>query len=390
MISGNKGMVNSIIKDNKNIIGDNIINVQQTYDLIRILEPLITEDLLALSKELNTSFLGLEYSIKTASSIYDKLERKNEKIKKINKINKSKILTFKPQKELLKMKDIIRYTQICNHDDIINKTKETITLLNNTGYQLSGCKNYFSNPYESTGYMGMHLNFITPYGQEIELQIHSKESFQAKQEGHILYEKIRAIGTPEQDKEKFQKEIFKVHESISKPKNYDTIFDMEFTEAEKQKLKEDLIKKLKIDLKEKTDEHIRSIVYTILKNGNCILHGFENTQSDGSIFVYRNNYKDMHYVASLTKDGIETGYHNAEKTEISIDKAFSIAQNSEKKHKEWMEEHFPNGELDDVNIDDQIMDHYDTLEEVIENLKYNEDNNENKINIEENIDNQEL
>lgn len=34
------------------------------------------------------------------------------------------------------------------------------------GYALSGVKNYFSHPYPDTGYKGMHLNFISPYGQE--------------------------------------------------------------------------------------------------------------------------------------------------------------------------------------------------------------------------------
>ena len=41
----------------------------------------------------------------------------------------------------------------------------------------------------------MHLNFISPYGQEIELQVHSKSSFDAKQEGHTLYERIRKMST---------------------------------------------------------------------------------------------------------------------------------------------------------------------------------------------------
>ena len=259
--------------------------IQLCYDQIRSLEPLITSDMLKLEKALQVKFSGLEFSVKTGSSISDKLARSKEKCTAQRK-------PFVPGRELRRMKDVIRYTEICSHDEIISKTNDTIKQLEQSGYILSGCKNYYRNPFPSTGYMGVHLNFITPYGQEIELQVHSEESFQAKQEGHSLYEKIRSVSTLEKDKDALLKEIRQIHGQIDKPKEYETLKD--FTLRGKERIIQDRQNHMSFEMGYKKGDKVQSMAYTVKMDGKPILHGFENTQSDGSVFFYRNNSNDIH------------------------------------------------------------------------------------------------
>ena len=140
------------------------------YNKIRVIEPLITSAINNVADNLETEFSGLEYSVKTAPSVEDKLLRAEKR---------DTSGRFSPKRELANFKDMIRYTEICNHRDIASVTKDTIEFMKEQGYTLSGTKNYYTHPFGATGYKGIHLNFISPYGQEIELQVHSKESFDA-------------------------------------------------------------------------------------------------------------------------------------------------------------------------------------------------------------------
>ena len=186
------------------------------YNKIRVIEPLITSAINSVADNLETEFSGLEYSVKTAPSVEDKLLRAEKR---------DTSGRFSPKRELANFKDMIRYTEICNHRDIASVTKDTIEFMKEQGYTLSGTKNYYTHPFGATGYKGIHLNFISPYGQEIELQVHSKESFDAKQKGHELYEKIRAVSTLKRDKEAMKEEIKRIHGIVKNPPNIEAIHD---------------------------------------------------------------------------------------------------------------------------------------------------------------------
>lgn len=182
---------------------------QDEYDRLRASEYLITKDLLNVSNNLNTSWQGLEYSIKTAGSIEDKLDRIT--------VDNPNLLNMQLKYIL---NDIFRYTQICKHEEIFNVAKKTITELENKGYILSLVNNYYKNPNSMTGYKGLHLNFITPSGLNLEIQVHSNESFMIKQKSHTLYEELRAVTTTDKDKEKISKEILDIHKKIKNPPGY--------------------------------------------------------------------------------------------------------------------------------------------------------------------------
>lgn len=226
------------------------------YNKIRVIEPLITSAINNVADNLETEFSGLEYSVKTAPSVEDKLLRAEKR---------DTSGRFSPKRELANFKDMIRYTEICNHRDIASVTKDTIEFMKEQGYTLSGTKNYYTHPFGATGYKGIHLNFISPYGQEIELQVHSKESFDAKQKGHELYEKIRAVSTLKRDKEAMKEEIKRIHGIVKNPPNIEAIHDYKMPQKEKEKLlsigKEQTLVEYESKRTDSNSEAIRFSVY---------------------------------------------------------------------------------------------------------------------------------
>ena len=49
--------------------------------------------------------------------------------------------------------------------ELLDSFKEECSSMEKQGYAISSVKNYFSHQYPYTGYKGMHINFISPYGQ---------------------------------------------------------------------------------------------------------------------------------------------------------------------------------------------------------------------------------
>lgn len=343
-ITGTMGMV-----DNR--FSNKYESVNAIYQEIRALEPIITADMQNLANTIGTSFIGTEYSIKTASSIEDKLKRAEQVFERNKNILDN---GFTPKQQLKHFKDIIRYTEICQHSDIMKTAKQTIEHLESQGYVLSGIRNYYINPYPDTGYRGLHLNFITPYGQEMELQVHSQESFDAKQTGHSLYEQIRSISTLEADKEQLKNEIKLVHGTISKPKGYSELpykYDLPNKEQIINKLQNNI--DIYIEEAEPTDRPFIKI-YSIYKNDEQLLTGFECMFSDNSVRVYQNNVRDgIAKYGAVNKHGSEIITHDAPQRELSREDIVKLAFNAERNHAQWMERNFANKEREDADMQKQ-------------------------------------
>lgn len=193
--------------------------IQEIYDKAREAEPAITEKVNDIAQSLGCRLEGLEYSVKTAGSVVEKLDRTQDDSVKTN-------VDFNPVTVISEMKDLVRYTEICDHDKIPEITKSTISAFEKAGYGVFGVKNYYNNPYPSTGYKGIHINVITPGGQKFEFQVHSKESFEAKQEGHKLYEIIRSEKISDEDKAVAREKIFEIHGSVDNPDGIEEILDV--------------------------------------------------------------------------------------------------------------------------------------------------------------------
>ena len=322
-MTGTKAITDHDIKLNN---PDEQQRVNDIYNRIRHTEPLISSDLISLTAKEGANMDGLSFSVKTASSIEDKLAR-------MHRINPKST----PSKDIMQMRDLVRYTEIVKHEDIPDATEKMIKALENKGYVHSGTKNYYANPFRGTEYMGMHLNFISPYGSEIELQVHSKESFAAKQEGHALYEQLRSVSCKQETKEKLQKEIVAIHQSVSKPKGYERIKDFSLNLNDRERLMKEHMSKTAVLIRESENAE----VYDVLKNGQKLMHGFEGRFSDGSMVAYQNDYQHHRTrIASLTKDGMEMSDVEAKSLELKPQQVEQIIEHQENVHEDWMKSHF--------------------------------------------------
>lgn len=302
------------------------------YNKKRVLEKEITKLVKESIENTGNKLEGLEYSFKGAKSVIDKIKRERANTDDI----------FKTDEDILnEFSDLFRYTEICKHDEIINVTKKTISEMKKNGFVLSKVKNYYNKPFKATGYMGMHLNFISPMGEIIELQVHSEESFKAKQEGHILYEKIRSVSTPIEEKEKLKEEVLKIHTSVKKPKGYKSFKDYFINNELKKQIQEERKRNFEVKLKtQEADKYNSKIsIFAVYKEGKKIGSGFEAKLSDESALQFYQDEKNADILCVTNK-----GELTAEKKVAKIlDKDFSIqniqsfVDNWEEKHTQYMQ-----------------------------------------------------
>lgn len=167
---------------------------QRAYDKARRAEPKITKDLVDISKQLGMEMTGLKYSVKTATSVENKVKRKS----------KGRLTSKGEANVIAGMGDLVRYTQMGKHADLAKNTQITMDTLQNRGYNVTKLDNKYLD--KKSDYKGIHLDVVSPTGQKFELQIHSKESMAVKNKLHPIYEKSRNMptGSPEQLKLKKQ------------------------------------------------------------------------------------------------------------------------------------------------------------------------------------------
>lgn len=299
-VAGTKAMVNSHIENGvngfDNCPAETLASVNEIYMSKRLTEPLVTATLLDVAEELGTEFDGLQYAVKTASSVADKLARKQESAAQ-------KGTTFSAEQTVSEMGDILRYTEIAEHDEIFPVARQTIALLEAEGYVLSEVKNYFLTPFATTKYRGLHLSFITPYGDEMELQVHSRTSFDAKQAAHEIYEKARAVSTPAEEKPGLYEEAARIHGSFPNPAEYTSIQNYAMAADAKAEIIAERKQNTEVSYSDKDGE----IHYSIYENGTLVLSGCERTLEDGTVHCYRQVPGELPVWAVISDQGTLIG-----------------------------------------------------------------------------------
>ncbi|MBP3231700.1 MAG: hypothetical protein J6M33_05380 [Anaerovibrio sp.] len=195
---------------------DNILlgcneRAQVAYNMAKANEPRITLDMLDIAHRLGTSMDGLEYSVKTASSVVSKIERKTDKALQAGETPK------KDFEYVSETGDLLRYTQVVNHDEITAKVRATVKLLEDKGYTVDEIDNKYLN--EEGRYKAVHLNATSPSGQHFEMQIHSPESLAASRATHTMYEEWRRPETSEERKAELFTMIKSTYDSMPLPKD---------------------------------------------------------------------------------------------------------------------------------------------------------------------------
>lgn len=203
--------------------GDFSKEAQAAYDKALAAEPKISEDMYDIAKDLGNDVNGpgegghtaLEFSCKTAKSVADKIERKRKDATDNNREPKS-------DEEYVKdMGDLVRYTQMTDHNRIAESTNKTIDALKSKGYSISEVDNKYLDP--SSDYKGVHINAISPSGQQFELQIHSSQSMDVKNTIHPMYEVFRNVNTPAAEKAKLKAEMHAISQALPMPKGIDSV-----------------------------------------------------------------------------------------------------------------------------------------------------------------------
>lgn len=85
--------------------------------------------------------------------------------------------------------DIIRFTALCDHDDIAETVTKLESAMQKKGYELNERDNKWVTGDGS--YKGVHIEFISPTGERFEVQVHSTVALAFKNKGHRYYDNAR-------------------------------------------------------------------------------------------------------------------------------------------------------------------------------------------------------
>ena len=200
--------------------GDNILEgcqlrAQVAYNMARANEPRITMDMLDIANRLGTSMEGLEYSVKTASSIKSKIDRKTNKALEAGETPKQDF------EYVSETGDLLRYTEVVNHDEMADKVRDTVALLEEKGYTLDEIDNKYLN--KDGRYKAVHLNATSPSGQAFEIQVHSQETLAASRATHKMYEEWRNPETSTERKAELYTSIKSTYDSLPLPRGIEQL-----------------------------------------------------------------------------------------------------------------------------------------------------------------------
>jgi hypothetical protein len=105
------------------------------------------------------------------------------------------------------VKDAIRYTFQYPEERYATGVHADLSRLEATGFERVDCRNTWTNE----EYKGINSRWQVPdSGQRFEVQFHTQASFEAKQETHAAYEKLRSPATPKDEQDKlveFQRDV---------------------------------------------------------------------------------------------------------------------------------------------------------------------------------------
>jgi hypothetical protein len=140
--------------------------------------------------------VGLEYSLKGKDRLTEKVTKAMAEQPEL-----------KSDDAFALVKDAIRYTFQYPEESYTAGVKADITRLEAAGFERVDCRNTWTNE----EYKGINSRWLVPdSGQRFEVQFHTQASFEAKQETHAAYEKLRSPATPKDEQDKlvaFQRDV---------------------------------------------------------------------------------------------------------------------------------------------------------------------------------------
>jgi hypothetical protein len=173
-------------------------------------EPEVTSMLTNLSNSVGGRLEGLEFVLKSEASLSRKIATVSEK----NSLPLSATAGD--------INDALRYTMILDQKSFGNNISAVIKEMESAGYKKRWVTKTFLD--ESAVYKGINTTFETKCGQMFELQFHTKDSFNVKQNiNHVLYEEARLLTTPPQRLQQLNQQMILYSSKIPQPQGIDLI-----------------------------------------------------------------------------------------------------------------------------------------------------------------------
>lgn len=172
-------------------------------------EPAITKDMQDLATANGGELVNLDFRLKTQDSLKRKIaDKARDEFGGDHKAAGADI------------GDSVRYTMQLDEQNYASAAKATIDSLNEQGYS-TNVKNYWQ---EGNVYKGINVTTTAPNGQIFELQFHTKDSFNLKENvNHPLYEIYRLPTTPAAQKYDLALQMSNNWKSVALPANLDLL-----------------------------------------------------------------------------------------------------------------------------------------------------------------------
>lgn len=156
-------------------------------------EKRVTPDLEDLADSLGTRLEGLDFRLKTEDSLVRKLAET-------------------PAHEVF---DALRYTMVSDAKSLGDNARKTLETLQGEGYKVIQVKNTFR---EGEAYKGLNTKLQSPEGQVFELQFHTPQSFDMKQNRtHAMYETFRTLPAGHPDRSRLFDAMVDLSSEIPNP-----------------------------------------------------------------------------------------------------------------------------------------------------------------------------
>lgn len=185
----------------------------------------ITADLQKIASEISAEMVGLNNKFKTIQSLTQKLTKESIVSAKVFvdlgcPINEA--VEKSTKRQAARNNDALRYTYILSVEKYVFGFKQITEKLRQKSYEIPG--NRIWNAWKNIGtafdkgYRGINITVISSEKQKFELQFHTRESYELKNETHSLYKLLRSGKISPDLKIEIQKKIVRLAQSVKIPK----------------------------------------------------------------------------------------------------------------------------------------------------------------------------
>ena len=166
---------------------------QEAYICAVKSEPKITKSLI----KKGANLIGLKKKIKSPESTLKKLRRSGKGVSELF--------------------DIVRYTHIGDAENLVSEARKILAELKEEGHKVFRLQNSWNVP--DNPYKGINVKMVSPDGQHYEIQFHTEESFDMKENTlHRIYEEAREMEEGSPQRRELEEKMLELSRSLTVPK----------------------------------------------------------------------------------------------------------------------------------------------------------------------------